>query len=251
MEFITILICLAIERWTSFGKHVRRFAFLSKYLKLFSRVKLSGYLGLVVILLPLILFVGVIYWLLLYVWFGLFAFIFSVAILLYCLDVFEINKDTKLSEVEYKAPHDQEIATLLIRANQNIFAILFWFLVLGPAGPVLYRLNDILSHQENFEKLILVSKTLESYLDWIPVRLFTFSISLMSHFIPVLKCWLKDVLSGVQKNAVLLAHCGFTALDRERRSKHITAEGIQQHVTELIDRSLMLWLVVMALIILL
>ena len=78
---------------------------------------------------------------------------------------------------------------------------------------------------------IIVQPILENYLDWIPVRLFAFSFSLMSHFIPVLKSWLKDVLSGVQKNAILLANCGFTALDRERHSKHTTAEGIQQHVS--------------------
>lgn len=251
MEFITILICLAVERWTSFGKHVRRFAFLSRYLELFSRVQLSGYLGLAIILLPLMLCVGVIYWLLLYVWFGLFAFVFSVAILLYCLGEFEINKDIKISEVEYQVPHDQEIASLLIRANHNIFAILFWFAILGPMGPVLYRLNDVLSHHENFKELTSASTIFESYLDWIPVRLFAFSISLMSHFMPVLKCWVNEALSSVQKNAVLLANCGFTALEHERHSTHTTAEGIQQHVMELIDRSLILWLVIMALVILL
>lgn len=251
MEFITILICLVVERWTSFGKHVRRFALLARYLTLFSRITLSGYIGLSVILLPLVIVVGVVYWLLLHVWFGLFAFIFSVAILLYCLGEFEINKDVEVTEMEYTAKHDQEIATLLIRANHNIFAILFWFIILGPVGPILYRLNDILSHQKNFAQLLPASKVLESYLDWIPVRLFAFSFSLMSHFISVLKSWLKGVLSGVQKNARLLAGCGFAALDRERHSKHTTAEGIQQHVTELIDRSLVLWLVAMALIILL
>ncbi len=251
MEFIAILICLAVERWTSFGKHVRRFSLFLRYIKLFSRLKLPAYFTFAAILLPLVAVVGVIYWYLLFVWFGLFAFIFAVAILLYCLGEFETNQSVEASEAVYTTQSDQKIATLLVQANHNIFAVLFWFIILGPVGPILYRLNDILSHQAHFGDVIKLSQKLESYLDWIPIRLFAFSFSLMSHFIVVLKSWIKLVLSGVQKNEEILANCGFAALERERRSKNMTDESIKIHVLELVDRALILWLVILALIILL
>ncbi len=249
MEFITILACLAIERWTTFGKQFRGFSLFTLYLKLFTRVKMADYLGLAIILVPLTLVIGLVYWWLLHVWFGIFAFLFSIVILLYCLGEFESNQNTEAENIEHTEEHNQEIATLLVRANHNIFAVLFWYVLLGPMGAVLYRLNDLLSHHTNNElaEYSFAAKTFERLLDWIPVRLFAFSIALVSHFVSVFKCWLSDVLTGFQQNDAVLANCGVAALKEEGS----TSKLIRAQVLTLIDRALIVWLVIMALIILL
>lgn len=239
MEFITILICLAVERWTNFGAYIRKFSLLERYIKLFVRLKMPSHLGLVIILLPLVLVVGVIYWALLHVWFGLYAFIFSVAILLYCLGEFEINKKRAALDERYQNPNEQEIVTLLSAANHNIFAILFWFIVLGPLGSVLYRLNDLLSHQNDLPEYAIAAKQFENVLDWIPVRLFVFSFALISHFLDVFKIWMQHGVTGINFNEEFMAKCGFAAVKDEK------------NISNLIDRALIVWLVVFAVVILL
>lgn len=240
MEFLAILICLIVERWTQFGKHVRQFVLFERYFNLFSKMHASPLLRVIIILLPLSLLIGFLYWVLLPMWFGFLSFVLSVAVLLYCLGEFEVNERAQRDNQAFTTEHERELAAQLRAANHNIFAILFWFLLLGPIGALFYRLNDLLSHHNEMAREALIAEKIERVLDWVPVRLFGFSLALVSHFMPVLKCWIKLFFANIKQNDEFITGCAQAALVDDH-----------DQVTHIIDRALIVWLVIIALIILL
>lgn len=255
MEFIAILIGLAIERWSPLGRQIRDFKLLNKYIALFNPMKIPAIFGIWLIILPPVLIIE-----LLYVWwthalyshiitYSLLSLILAVFVLLYCLGGFNLGSPAPTTTLVAKTEHEKEIAGLLIEANQNIFAVLFWFVVFGPAGALLYRLIELLGRHTEKADYAMLSKKARLILDWIPSRLLAFGSALMSHFMVVLKTWAKHVLSGIDNNDHLLAECGYIAFEVEQEHKFSSVEEIRKQVLNLIDRSLILWLVIIALVI--
>lgn len=259
MEFITLLVALAFERWTPVGKLVRDFRLFDKYFNLFPRlfekVKMPAWLNFLVILIPLL---GVVGWLnflfssVLSGWFSLIDFLFSLIVLLYCLDSFSIVEPQDISEGLFGEEHERLVGSLLIQSNRNIFAVLFWFALLGPVGAVLYRLMDLMVQAETslatLSPIVLVARQI---LDWIPVRLVGLGCALVSHFREVMAVWLKDFFTRFDNNEHFLTKCGLIALKHEPDSQSFSIEDMRELSEALVDRTLVLWLVIMALIILL
>jgi cobalamin biosynthesis protein CobD/CbiB len=103
----------------------------------------------------------------------------------------------------------QDVARLTIErgvvdAYREVFAVLFWFLVLpGPAGAVLYRLATLLAEQWRADapqgdatplardrgEFGRPARTLLWLLDWIPVRLTALSFAVVGDFEDAVYCW--------------------------------------------------------------
>lgn len=92
----------------------------------------------------------------------------------------------------------------LVDAYRQVFAVLFWFVVLpGPAGAVLYRAVALLAGEwkgplAGIEPSPLVqsrsefgrpARTLLALLDWIPVRLTALSFAVVGDFEDAVACW--------------------------------------------------------------
>ena len=92
----------------------------------------------------------------------------------------------------------------LVDAYRQVFAVLFWFVVLpGPAGAVLYRAAALLADEwkgpvPGVEPSALVqsrgdfgrpARRLLSILDWIPVRLTALSFAVVGDFEDAVACW--------------------------------------------------------------
>jgi AmpE protein len=255
MEFVALLICLSIERWTVFGKRVRIFNLLERYIALikwiFKKWPLKGYLGVFIVLLPIVTFVGIIYFALFKVYYGVLAFLFSVIVLLYCLGSFDFHKVIESMDVSDKSNRKKYIAAIYMQGNRNIFAVIFWYALLGPIGAVLYRVNSLLICHSEMDGTKHAAEIIEQLLEWMPVRLMALSSALVSHFVEVINCWLKYVLTGLKGNMAILAECGFVAFGVDKNSEQDEIENVSNKVINLIDRALALWLVIIALAILL
>lgn len=103
----------------------------------------------------------------------------------------------------------QDIARLtiergLVDAYRQVFAVLFWFVVLpGPAGAVLYRLAELLAEEWRSEpargdvtplareRVVFgrPARNLLWLLDWIPVRLTALSFAVVGDFEDAVYCW--------------------------------------------------------------
>lgn len=134
-------------------------------------------------------------------------FIFSVAALLYCLgpaclasdieaylDARSLGDDDEalhyagvLTERAASSVPDQQTSdvtrAIFYVANQRIFSVLVWFVLLGPIGAVSLRFVHQLARQQEAEaKQLQCAKQLYALLEWLPARMLALAYALMGHF---------------------------------------------------------------------
>ncbi len=231
---IIILLCLALTRFTPLGKWVRNYGWLNQYFEyhqkwLGTTPFAKGVLGLLMALLPAVVVVAMLQWIMLYFSWGIVAYVFSTAIVLYALGVMprmtvdnSAAKAHKSQSIEDTARLEGAVSatkstgSLLWQAHTNIFAVLFWFVLLGPAGAVLYRFSRLLSEHtyvEDSPQMRSVAAQWVSYLDWIPVRLLALCFVLAGRFESTFKVWWSQIRMAPKDNEAYLEACGHAALE--------------------------------------
>jgi AmpE protein len=169
------------------------------------------------VLLPLVLFAAcaLIQTVLHHVLFGLPAFAFGVVVLFYCWGPRDLDADI---EAVLKAPDsdrrsvaaqalrpDPAIAPLplesapLVEATfatalSRTFGVLFWFVVLGPAGALGYRVVQLIARNAAFTSEVEpgqrpLLERVALVLDWAPAHLIALTLALVSEFDTVIKTW--------------------------------------------------------------
>lgn len=280
MTFIICLLCLAFERFLNIT-HLRNFNWLNTYCERL-QLRLKGwpaYLSLFAIILPLVLLVWFIQWLLRGWGAGLPELIFGFVVLLYCLGpenlwhqvtvciktLAENNDlaktisysgnlmDPNTTHQNLRTFNHEFTAGIFSQANRRIFSVLFWFALLGPAGAVLYRLVELCSEPsvlsaENAKRCNAKAASIEGLLAWIPARLLAISFALMGHFLKASTCWLQGWNKGPKSNSEFITVCGTAAIDADESEWQGRDGNLQKQVLELIDRTLFVWLVVLALL---
>lgn len=225
MKLLMILMCLGLERFLHAGTFLFRFNwfdwYLGKYHQMFGGANSTGrqYLEIILLVMPVALIIGAIYYISCHWMYGAFQVLVGTLTLLYCLGPEELYRQK-----------DAALQDLLPQANQRIFAVLFWFALLGPVAAVIYRMVA-LATQAN------VSKTTEvlGILDWLPVRFFSLAFALVGNFVKTFSYWLDHVVTGYTYNRELLENCGRLA------------QGIEENAPfGLIDRTLIVFIVVVA-----
>jgi AmpE protein len=85
------------------------------------------------------------------------------------------------------------VSAVFQNALRRWFGVLFWFLVLGPCGALLYRLTVLASEGSYARKLPTEAaegaRTLLQLLDWPVAQLLTLSLALAGNFDTVLSAW--------------------------------------------------------------
>ncbi|MDX9741042.1 MAG: regulatory signaling modulator protein AmpE [Gammaproteobacteria bacterium] len=121
--------------------------------------------------------------------------------------------------------HRQVLELILVRNHERLLAMLFWFVVLGPVGAVLYRssaqLKAVMYSAEEFDlgfrEAVL---RLQAFLDWIPVRITALCQALVGSFSDALTEWrigsamAPDLYSG---NRAVLVGSGLGSLRLQER----------------------------------
>lgn len=150
-----------------------------------------------------------------HVLFGLPLFAFAVIVLFFCVGPRELESDI---DAVMKAPdRDQRLAAAqALRADpggpplpleaaplveaafaaalSRWFGVLFWFVVLGPAGALGYRMIELIARNAVFADGIdanqhaLAERTLR-ILDWAPAHLMALTLALVSDFDAVMRTW--------------------------------------------------------------
>lgn len=84
------------------------------------------------------------------------------------------------------------IETMLRRAHQGLFAPIFWFVILGPAGALLYRLAHLVKtewHSEDETLFNHFARKAFEFLDWLPARVTAGSFAVVGDFEDAVYCW--------------------------------------------------------------
>lgn len=280
MTFIAILIAVVIERFFDWS-HIRAWHWFSALQKKITN-KIPGqspYVALAVTIVPFVLIVAAINLLLTGVLFGFPKLIFQLVILLGCLgsrnlwaDAFDcmnaltqgdalhatdkLKASFDIAEVSnpQKLHHDL-VRHIFIDSNHRVFAPVFWFVVLGPAGALLYRLTTISflnTPKENVSPdFTEAAEKVESILDWLPARIFSFLFALSGHFVQVLTIWRKKAVLGMQANEALLADAGLAGIGLTEEATIAEDGTAEEEAISLLDRSFIIAMVLIAIIVLL
>jgi len=161
---------------------------------------------------------------------GLAGLLFAIAALFYCwgprdldLDVEAIVSATdpvarreaaaKLAHVGVPPTLDASslVEAVFRNAQRRWFGVLFWFLLLGPLGAVLYRLTA-LAGEEDAADLPSSTRTgarsLMAVLDWPVAQLMTLALALVGDFDTVVGAWKDNGGASLQFDAPFLAVAG-------------------------------------------
>ncbi len=87
-------------------------------------------------------------------------------------------------------------SAIYVQANNRIFGVVFWFLVLGPAGAWGFRVLDLLRHraeaqagEEGGLPAIAAVRAVHGLLAWIPARLLALGYVLAGNFEDAIESW--------------------------------------------------------------
>lgn len=296
MNLIALLIGLVIERLATQLFHWRRMRWLERLIDGgFERARRIDWLPPLgaVILLALLLTLPV---LLVVVWLGDallgFPYLFlAIVVLFFSLGPKDIGEDvddycnalqegdldatrrTAKSIVESDLADDPAEAVrevesaVFVQANNRLFAVIFWFVVLGPLGPLgawAYRVTDLIRRRAVFNAARDdtgdsgwaatrdAAVELHGWLAWIPARLTAIGYAIAGHFDGALAAWRTQgerASTTWERNQELLARVGqgsMALVDSDTES--VAERGIRGARTakELTFRLLIIWTVVIA-----
>lgn len=268
MTFIVTLIALVIERFFDWS-HLRNWVWYTKLQQAVVR-KFPGaspYLALALTIAPLLIVVSFLQFMFRTPLFGFCEFLFQLFLFLYCLGPQNLWADAyacintlmhgELQQAEEKSKmtfgDGQLLNNIFIAANRRVFAIVFWYLVLGPIGAVLYRAVTLSSaafpKQEAVPELVQSARSVESVLDWIPVRIFAGVFALGGHFVQVVSYWRNKPVLGLDVNERLLTDCGTAALGGDDIEKIAEQGSAEKSAIGLLDRSFVIILVIVAIVV--
>jgi membrane protein required for beta-lactamase induction len=277
MQLIIILATLAMDRFTKISEIVRNYHWFSTYLG-----KIQQYLGKTVLwrdglpvacwVVPILLVTLILQCIFHHVLHGVLGYLFSFVVLVYCLGpanfkaVFASYLESKDSAERLKAVKElglikshgrqpenlpQFIAKhILTLANSNLFAMLFWYLLLGAFGVVLYKSFSLLAAESESDSSLATPyqsmiNTCLSLLDWIPVRVTALIYALAGSFPGCFGVWWSQLLTGPENNQAFLAKCGLGALHVVEDE---SPEGLELSTISLVDRSLVIVLAFIAIV---
>lgn len=185
------------------------------------------------------LIIGAIYYFLLYVQF-LLGLIFGIAVLYFILrcSQFErraeqivaalrdfnidharsLYRDWEGQEADSLTPAQLSrvsIETALKRAHQGLFGPVLWFMLLGPAGALLYRLTFLLQQfwkSDENPRFQRFARRAFNWLDWLPSRITAASFAIVGDFEDAVYCWRTQSESWPDKALGIILASGAGAL---------------------------------------
>lgn len=280
MEFLAVITVLVAMQVWGHGGVVQRDTWLDElYLRLKGinspRLRLAA-----LILLPVLL-VLIVQGILDGVMWGIALLLFYIAVLLYSLGRGDFNQQLnlyydawsrgdleaayqqaqELEEFDSSAAlgnardlHDNVRAAIFYQGFERWFAVVFWFVILGPAAALAYRLFKVISQKpETTEEEQAILDNAVYFAEWLPARILSFTFALAGNFERCVGVCRAQIFE--QNPAVnLLDSCGRVAISDPIPDQGNDEEFPEQASSELhssqqlLYRSVLCWVIVLAVV---
>lgn len=289
MTMTSIVICLLLEMLTAFLVRYRQYDWADSYAGRIQHFFTGGSTwespwGVVAVLLVPCLLVIFLQSILSGYLLGFFGLVFSIVVLAYSLRYQPLERDVDkiilalenrdLATASYLAsellgePINSEkdlvrkvCSALLVSVNERLFAVILWFVLLGPMGALLYRLSWFYSQKSRYAKGGFKDNMvrLHAILNWLPARLLPIGYALAGSFEDALKGWkevyTRNISEMAELNHAIITHTGCSALHLQRYQQaadnedfvELEVEAIQASHS-LIMRAMLIWGIVIALL---
>jgi AmpE protein len=232
MKLLVIVVCLLSERFLIHVSSHSRFDWFTGYAtSLLNKFPNQGkwstqLLKLALILIPLVLTTSIILYLFNSWLFGFVGLLLNIFLFYYCLgpsNAFYPER-TSLDEDASK----QDAGEYLAKVNNQLFGVIFWYVVTGPIGLLVYRL---ISLSGALKSVAGISVKLTSFLDYIPAKLTSLLYLIVGNFQAGLSHFANFIFSSPKDNHLMLETCGLYALDydQEEQSFLPKAEMLVEH----------------------
>ena len=172
----------------------------------------QGPAGVALALLPPLLLMALLAWLLRGVLFGLPSLMLGVAVLAWCWGPRDLDRDIEaIIDADDAATRQAAVRNLqsaggslredvpslveatVLNALRRWFAVLFWFLLLGPAGALGYRLLALMAESPMRARVpvepLALAQRLLGWIEWPVAQLMAFSMALVGNFDTAWKAW--------------------------------------------------------------
>ncbi|MES2141706.1 MAG: hypothetical protein V4471_02295 [Pseudomonadota bacterium] len=237
MTFITLLLCLSLERFVHKGNLLARFNWFEEYVAKINQLTQNQtwtqhhYISLLLVVLPIAIPVAILYCLSALFIHGLLAFLIGAFVLFYCLGPMSIYDTDKVHQ------------PIFWQANETLFAVIFWFALLGPIAALVYRLVERSAHiHSSYPTLGKAASQVRAIIDWLPVRIFSILYALAGNFMRTSQVLLTYLVKSIEFNRELIEKSGRIALGLDEVAE-LTSEDYPQALN-LIDRSLVIFLII-------
>lgn len=211
MKLLVILLCLFSERFLIHSVSYQRFNWFGDYYQAIKKIAEHNslfsnpwaFLGLIV--LPLIAVTSFVYLLLHGIFYGFIGVLLNIALFFYCLGPQNVFYPVTHSETE----GSKELAgNYFALVNQQLFSVVFWYMIGGPIMAVAYRVIALCRH---ITPVSVQANEITDLLEWIPARLTALLFLLVGNFQRGFKLFATYFLAKPDFNNEMLRVCGLHA----------------------------------------
>ena len=195
---------------------------------------------------------------------GFFAFILDLIILVYCLKPSEFNR--KVEEFKFSLENQENngcskrfnyilsnynnkslIGNIFYNSTRNIFTVLFCFLLLGPSGSLAFIILDSYIHNKEMkidQKTKKELKNIISIIEYVPIRLCTFSFAIVANYELCSKAWKssKKEKSLYDSSIALINTVGIASYQKLENNTEDDSEEKLIFIQSIIYRAFLSWL---------
>lgn len=210
MSLICILLGLILQHSVDSLHSLRNFDWFKSYsqwiLKHLPGLSNQGSSSIVILLLPILLVTGLLQHWFHGAFFNVFSLIFGLAVFVFCLGPGDLNRDidaylearesgdeenaqryaSAIIDREASTSPDQQTADvmqgILHLSNDRIFAVIFWFALLGPLGALMFRLTSYTMYHITNKTLADAAKNLQALMAWAPAHLVAWGYALTGNY---------------------------------------------------------------------